>query len=150
MFIYFVLEYLGWVKLGNPLIVILICTLGIAIIYLLKFITLKFTGWVTDYDEVTNMYIFIIFLINKILGIILLPLIIIMAFAAPAIVKAAVLIATLLTVIMFLLRFFRSYGLLQHLIKISRIHFFMYIVGIEIVPVLLIYKGLVFLLSKNL
>ena len=150
LFIYFVLKYFDWVKLENPLILTLICTLAISVIYLLKFITLKFTGWVTGYNDVTNMYIFIIFLINKILGIILLPLIIIMAFAAPALVKAAVLIAALLTIIMFLLRFLRSYGLLQHLIKISRLHFFMYIIGIEIVPVLLIYKGLMLLLSKNL
>ena len=150
LFIYFVLKYFDWVKFENPLIIILICTLDISVIYLLKFITLKFTGWVTGYNDVTNMYIFIIFLINKILGIILLPFIIIMAFAAPALVKAAVLIAALLTIIMFLLRFLRSYGLLQHLIKISRLHFFMYIIGIEIVPVLLIYKGLMLLLSKNL
>lgn len=150
LFIYFVLKYFNWVKLENPLTIILMCTLGITIIYLLKFITLKFTGWITGFNEVTNMYIFIIFLINKILGIILLPLIIVMAFAAPALAKVAVLIAILLTIIMFLLRFLRSYGLLQHLIKISRLHFFMYIIGIEIVPVLLIYKGLVLLLSKNL
>ncbi len=150
LFIFFILKYTNLVKFSNSLIVILVCTVCIAAIYLLKFFTLKFTGWVTGFNDVTNIYIFIIFLINKILGIILLPLIIIMAFAAPGLAKVAVLIAVLLATIMFLLRFLRSYGLLQHQIKISRLHFLMYIIGVEIVPVLLIYKGLILLLSKNL
>ena len=150
VFIYFLLTYFGWVTDSKPFTVTIICTLCMAAIYLLKFLTLKFTGWVTGYKEVTNTYIFIIFLINKILGILLLPFVVIMAFSVPVLIKVSTLIAILLTALMYLLRFFRSYGLLQHQLKISRVHFFMYIVGIEIVPVLLIYKGLVLLLSKNL
>jgi hypothetical protein len=150
LFIYFILQYFNWITDSKPLTVIIICTLCMAAIYLLKFFTLKFTGWVTGFKEVTNTYIFIIFLINKILGILLLPFIVVMAFSVPVLIKIAALIAILLIVLMFLLRFFRSYGLLQHQLKISRFHFFMYIVGIVIVPVLLIYKGLLLLLSKNI
>jgi len=150
LFTYLLLKYYNWNTNYNPLIVIGICSLCLATIYLLKFITLKFTGWITGYKEVTNTYIFIIFLINKILGILLLPFIIIIAFSVPVIIKVSVLIAILFVGSMILMRFFRSYGLLQHQLKISRTHFFMYIVGIEILPVLLIYKGLVLLLNKNL
>jgi len=150
LFIYFLLQYFGWITESSPLTLICICSFGVAAIYLLKFITLKFTGWITGYKEITNTYIFIIFLINKILGILLLPLIIMMAFSIPFLIKVSVLFAILLTALMFLLRFLRSYGLLQHQLKISRPHFFLYIVGIEIVPVLLIYKGLMLLLSKNI
>jgi Domain of unknown function (DUF4271) len=147
---YFLLIYFGWQKTANPLTIIPICIAGITIIYFFKFISLKFTGWVTGFREATNTYIFIIFLINKILGILLLPLIIIIAFAAPVLMKVAVLAATLLTGIMFLLRFLRSYGLLQKQLRISRVHFLIYIMGMEILPVLLIYKGVILLLSKNL
>jgi hypothetical protein len=147
---YFLLIYFGWQKTANPLTIIPICIAGITIIYFFKFISLKFTGWVTGFREATNTYIFIIFLINKILGILLLPLIIIIAFAAPVLMKVAVLAAILLTGIMFLLRFLRSYGLLQKQLRISRVHFLIYIMGMEILPVLLIYKGVILLLSKNL
>jgi hypothetical protein len=150
LFIYLLLKYYHWNANYNPLAVIGICSLGLAIIYLIKFITLKFTGWITGYNEVTNTYIFIIFLINKILGILLLPFIMVIAFSVPIIIKVSVLIAILLVGSMILMRFFRSYGLLQHQLKISRTHFFMYIVGIEILPVLLIYKGLILLLNKNI
>ena len=150
LFSYFLLKYAGVFLQSNPFTVIILCSLCMGAIYLLKFITLKFTGWVTGYKEVTNTYIFIIFLINKILGIVLLPFIVVMAFSVPVLIKVSALTAILFTVLMFLLRFFRSYGLLQNQLKISHAHFIMYIVGIEIVPVLLIYKGLVLLLSKNL
>lgn len=150
LFFYFLLKYFGWTTANDSLKVIILCTLFMAAIYFLKFITLKFTGWVTGYNAVTNTYIFIIFLINKILGILLLPFIVVMAFSVPVLIKISLLIAILLTLLMFLLRFFRSYGLLQNQLKISQLHFIMYIVGIEIVPVLLIYKGLVLLLSKNI
>ncbi len=150
LFFYFLLEYFGWVTESKPLKVIILCTLCITAIYLTKYITLKFTGWVTGFNIVTNTYIFIIFLINKILGIFLLPFIIIMAFSVPILIKVSVLLAISLTALMFLFRFFRSYGLLKSMLKISQLHFIMYIIGIEIVPVLLIYKGLILLLSKNI
>lgn len=150
LFFYFLLKYFGWVTKGKPLKVIILCTLCMTAIYLIKYVTLKFTGWVTGYKEITNTYIFIIFLINKVLGIFLLPFIVVMAFSVPVLIKVSVLMAILLTALMFLFRFFRSYGLIQNKLEISQLHFIMYIAGIEIVPVLLIYKGLVLLLSKNL
>ena len=150
IFSYFLLQYFGWLPRGNSLLSILICSIFTATVYFLKFLILKFTGWLTGYKEVTNIYIFIIFLINKILGIFLIPLIIIVAFSESFLIKMALILAILIIALMFLLRIFRSYGLLQHQLKISRIHFFMYIAGIEVLPVLLIYKGLVLLLSKNL
>jgi Domain of unknown function (DUF4271) len=150
IYVYLLLRYYNWISAGDFWPVLFYCTLSLGIIYLVKFITVKFTGWLTGYKEVTGIYVFIIFLINKILGILLLPFSVIIAFSVPALATAAVIISLLLIGLMFLLRFFRSYGLLQHQLKISRFHFFMYVAGIEILPVLLIYKGLVLLLSKNL
>ena len=126
------------------------CMLGLAGIYAAKYITLKFTGWITHQQDVTNDYVFIIFLINKIMGILLIPFVVIMAFSDPVIKQGAVWISLLLIGLMFLMRFFRSYGLLQHRVKVSRFHFFLYIIGVEILPILLIYKTLLLILSKNL
>ena len=150
VYVYLLLRHYHWVSSNNFWLVIFYCCLSLGGIYLIKFISLKFTGWLTGYKEITNTYVFIIFLINKILGILLLPFAVIIAFAMPALSTAAVIISLLFIGLMFLLRFFRSYGLLQHQLKVSRFHFFLYVAGIEIVPVLLIYKALVLLLSKNL
>lgn len=150
IYVYLLLRYYRWVSALNFWPVLFYCTVSLAFIYMVKLITVKFTGWVTGNENVTKVYVFIIFLINKILGVLLLPFAIIIAFAAPPLATAAVSISLLLIGLMFMLRFLRSYGLLQHQLKISRFHFFLYVAGIEILPVLLIYKGLVLLLSKNL
>jgi predicted membrane metal-binding protein len=89
-------------------------------------------------------------LVNKILGVLLIPLVIVIAFSPVYIAQVAVIISLLLTAALFLLRFIRSYNLLHRQIKVSRFHFFLYIAGIELLPVLLIYKGVVILLDKNL
>lgn len=150
IFFYFLINYYGGFAKKEPLDVIFFSVLFVTSLYFLKFISLKFTGWLSGYKEVTNTYIFIIFLINKILGILLLPLVVIMAFSVPSLIKVSIIIAILLTVLMFLLRFFRSYGLLRNQLKIGPAHFMLYIAGIEIMPLLLIYKALLLLLSKNI
>ena len=122
----------------------------VGVIYFLKFCILKFTGWITGFKEMTNTYVFVIFLINKIIGIFLIPFIVIMTFSDFKIVKISILISLISIVIFLLLRFFRSYGLLQNQLKMSKAHFFLYILGIEILPLLLTYKGLMVYLSKNL
>lgn len=150
IYVYLLLRYYNWLPQENILSFVPACIGGLLAIYIAKFIVLKFTGWVTDYTAASNTYIFIIFLINKILGVLLMPFIIVMAFSNYWLKSSAVVISLLLIGLMFLLRFFRSFGLIQHQLKISRFHFFLYIAGIEVLPLLLIYKSLLVLLSKKL
>jgi hypothetical protein len=121
----------------------------IGLVYFIKFCTLKFTGWITGLNEAVDIYVFVIFLINKILGIFLVPFIIFLSFSEPQIVTIAALVSLMSIGIFLLLRFFRSYGLVQNQLKISKFHFFLFIAGLEILPLLLIYKGLMGYLTKN-
>ena len=150
LYSYFLLMHFHWLKDQNIWIMIGLSVSLLGLIYFLKFCTLKFTGWVTGYGSEADTYIFVLFLINKILGIFLVPFTILMAFSENAIVQIAVPVSLMVIGFLLLLRLFRSYGLLQNQLKISRFHLFLYIVGIEILPLLLIYKSLVFLLNKNL
>ncbi len=126
------------------------CIGAVAIVYFAKYSSLKFTGWITGYTQTTSTYVFVIFLINKILGVVLLPFTILMAFASTNVAVAAALVSLLFTGLLLLMRFLRSYGLLQNQLKINRFHFLLYLAGVEIIPLLLIYKGVVILLQKNL
>ncbi|MBK6634106.1 MAG: DUF4271 domain-containing protein [Chitinophagaceae bacterium] len=150
IYVFILLNYYEVIPGENNRILILTSIALLGIIYFLKFCTLKFTGWVSGLSESTNTYIFIIFLINKIIGVFLVPFIIILSFSDKPIVKTGVIISLMSIGIFLLLRFFRSYGLLQNQLKISRFHFFLYIAGIELLPLLLIYKGLMVYLSKIL
>lgn len=150
LFTYFTLRYFNLFQAEAPLQFMLQCTLGLILIYGIKFLTLKFMGWVTGFSAVTDRYVFIVFLINKILGIFLFPLAVVMAFASPELTKMALVAASLLVVLLFLFRFIRSFGLLRQQIKISRLQFLLYLVGLELLPVLLIYKALLLLLTKKI
>lgn len=149
-YVYSLLIYFGWVPANNTWLQALLCIGAIALVYLVKFIGLKFTAWLTGYKEEINNYIFIVFLINKIIGIILIPVVILIAFSDVQLVNGVVVASILIIVFMLLLRFLRSYGNIQNQLKISRFHFFLYLAGVELLPLLLIYKGLMILFSKNL
>ncbi len=150
VYLYILLLHYHLIDEENKWLMIVSSMLLLGLIYFIKFCTLKFTGWVTGLTDITNIYLFVIFLINKIIGIFLVPFVVILSFSDAEVVKIAVIVSLMSIGIFLLLRFFRSYGLLQNQLKISRFHFILYIAGIELLPLLLIYKGLMVYLSKNL
>jgi hypothetical protein len=114
---------------------------AIASIYCGKFIVLKFTAWVFNIKEAINVYIFIVFLINKLIGIFLLPIIIFMSFTTqkfrlPLITTSYVLIGALLAY-----RYIVSYIPVKREVKVSQFHFFLYICAFEIVPMVVLYRA---------
>ena len=143
IYLYFILVQYKWLMPQKQGYYIALCILATSVVYCVKYITLKFTGWVTSKNEVIDSYVFIIFLINKIIGIILLPVIIVLAFSTMQIRKPLAIISLLFIALLLLMRYFRAYGLLQNKLKISRFHFVLYVAGIEIVPLLVLYKSLV-------
>ncbi|MCY7291320.1 MAG: DUF4271 domain-containing protein [Ferruginibacter sp.] len=120
-----------------------ICFAVISISYLVKYVSLLFTGWVTNYREEAKIYIFVVFLLNKIIGIFLLPFTLVMAFSSLKISRYAIFLSLVLLSILMLSRFFRAYSLLQNKLKFNKFHFFIYVLAIEIMPVVLIYKTVI-------
>ena len=59
------------------------CMLLLGTIYFVKFLVLKFIGWVFSISRATDIYIFIVFLVNKMMGIFLLPFLIVITFSRP-------------------------------------------------------------------
>lgn len=114
--------------------------LSVTLIYLTKFIVLKFTGWISGYKQEVDSYIFIVFLINKILAIILMPIVLIIAFADRPISYITVILSYFIIIFLYLLRYLRSYSVLQRRLNINRFHFLLYITGVEIIPLMLTYK----------
>lgn len=149
LYLYFLIRYFNQSPPPADWKLMALCVLLFVAVYLMKYITLKFTGWVTGYKQESDIYTFIIFLINKIIGICLLPVIIVLAFSEKQVASAFVLFSTILIGLLLLMRFYRSYGLLQTRIKVSRFHFFLYIFSVEILPLFIIYKASVLFLNKN-
>lgn len=150
MYVYFILVHQQWITAQNKWVFISLVIGVVGLIYFLKFCVLKFTGWITDFKESANNYIFIVFLVNKIIGIVVVPFIVVIAFSDKNIANIAVIISLLIISILFFLRFVRSYRLLKAQLKITRFHFFLYIIGIELLPLLVLYKTVLIFLNKNL
>ncbi len=139
-YIYFLMNIFTDLPNKSNLYNILLCILSVGICYSVKYISLLFIGWLTNSKAEANTYIFIIFLLNKILGIFFLIILPVLAFSNSLLASYAILFSLIGISLIFLVRFFRSYSLLQSSLKVSRFHFFIYIFSLEILPLAIIYK----------
>ncbi len=121
-------------------ILFLYSLLGLLIMYLGKFIMLKFWGWLFNVSDAANTYIFIVFTANKIMGILLLPFIILIAFTTGVFNQSALMLSLVVVGGIFLYRYFLSFLAVRKDIRMSFFHFILYLIGLEIVPLLLINK----------
>lgn len=127
-------------KIFSGQVLLPFCILSIGVIYFIKFCMLKFMGWVSDVQESTNGYIFAIFLVNKITGIFLVPIIILLAFINREWLPAIVNISFMIIGLLFLSRYVKSYGIIEKKIPLNPLHFVIYIAGAEIIPLFILYK----------
>ena len=118
-------------------------TVCLLVLYLGKYVFLKLSGWLFSMNAATETYTFIVFLINKVAGIAILPFVVVIAFSTATIVPAAASLSLIMVAGLFLYRFLRAYQPVQSEIKLSRMHFFIFFLAVEIAPLLLIYKVLV-------
>lgn len=114
----------------------------VAAIYIGKFILLNLLGWIAGIGNVTDTYIFIVFLVNKMIAVFLLPFIVLLAFPTSYLLPLVLTLSYVLIAGMFIYRFVISYRPVRSEIKLSRLHFFLYLCAFEIAPLLLIYKVL--------
>ena len=134
--------YKHWVDLSfNHLL--LYGVVFLFVVYLVKYIFLAFSGWVFNVPEATSAYSFVVFLVNKVLGIILIPFVWIITFSPLPIKQVAITISAGIILVLFLYRYLISFGVIRTNLKVSVLHFFLYLCAVELLPLFLIYKLLV-------
>lgn len=140
IFIFFLLEHFNARIPLNRWIVIGLCIVGLAVIYLGKVLSLKLIGWVFGWEKGVETYLFIVFLVNKIIGILLLPFTVLLAFSPASFQNIIVTAALIGLLAVYMYRFIRAYASIRNELRISQLQFFLYICAFEVVPVLLIYR----------
>lgn len=125
------------------------CSLVVLAIYLGKFIILKVIGWIFNVSNATDTYIFIIFMVNKMVGIFLLPVLIMVAFPYQAFLPVIITLAFIILGLALAYRFIIAYKPIRNEIRVSRFHFFIYLCAFEIAPLLLIYKVLLIFVERS-
>ena len=112
-------------------------------LYFGKFICLTIAGYIFNTNELVQTYIFVVFMINKVLGILLIPFIGILAFAKPFLHPFAIAGAGFLIALLILYRYLFSLTSVRNKLHVSSFHFFLYLCAFEIIPLLILYKLIV-------
>ena len=134
---YYLIEYNFW-------LLYFYCFVALSVIYMIKFLSLKLSGWLFNISETTDDYIFIVFMINKIIGIYLLPFLVLIAFTDNNIYQVAFALSYLGIFALLAYRVILSYGLVRNQIRVNPFHFFLYLCAFELVPLFVIYKALMY------
>jgi hypothetical protein len=114
------------------------------VIYFIKFIGLKFTGWLFNIRGAADSYIFVVFIINKVIGIFLLPFLVLLTFTQGDAYKVVMVLSWCGIGVLFIYRFLLTYASIRNQVRFNPFHFFLYLCAFEIAPLLLIYKALLF------
>lgn len=148
LFGYFLLDYYGLVKrIDNHWIVVGFCVVVLSLIYIVKFVFIRFMGWILGKNEEAETYNFVIAMVNKFAGFILLPAGLLLAVSEANWSKTVLFFCYLLLAGLLLYRWARSFQLAHKGLRINQLHFIIFIVSFEIIPILVLYKVLFNLFS---
>ena len=109
-------------------------------LYLFKFLFLWFSGWLFSQTEAIGNYSFIVFLTNKVMGVFLIPVILLLAFSPLSVQDFAYNSAIIVVSILFVYRYLVSFSIVRASLKVSAFHFFLYLCTCEVLPMLVLYK----------
>lgn len=144
VFIYFTIEHRINTALNIPLgllpVLLIVC---VTLIYVVKYAAIQFFGWAFKLTHITEQYIFNVFLVNKILAVLLLPMIILLAFSDKTMFGALLIISFSIISILYFNRYLRSWKIFNKFIEFSRFHFFLYLCASELLPMAVILKCLI-------
>lgn len=144
LYIDIVLQHFDLAPVDNFWLLFVYCVAGLSVIYATKFIGLKLSGWIFNMKEGADTYIFIVFIINKVIGVFLLPFLVLLSFMQGSAYSIALVLSWCGIGILLISRFLLTYVSVRNQVKFNPFHFFLYLCAFEIAPLLLIYKALLF------
>ncbi len=116
-----------WQSMGLIVVVLVI-------VYATKYLFLQFMGWVFNLRESFDGYVFIVFLNNKISGILMLFASFLMAFAEPGSSFLIFKLSLFLLGIIFLIRFIRGFQVFSKQARLGIFNFLLAVISLEILP----------------
>ncbi len=139
---YQVMDYyslLDHLSLFHPLSIFGFLVIGFVLFYAIKSIVIKILAWIFSTEKASIIYLENVFVSNIFLGLILLPLVFYNAFT-PSLVNIYAMFALLLAINLY--RLLRGSLLSYAASGFSPYYLFLYLCGVELAPLLIIYKVL--------
>jgi len=113
---------------------------ALAATYLVKYVGLKLIGWLFRMTPLTDAYVFVVFMVNKALGIFLLPFLWLVSYASGELQTVAWSISWAGIGLLLLYRYILGWGAVRNQVSFRLFHFVLYLLAFEVAPLLLIYK----------
>lgn len=143
LFYVFKLSYPQRFSRFSPSVMMSISIAGLIGLYGAKFLVLRFSSWVFNIKPIVSHYLYNVFLINKILAIVVLPFIVVLAFAQHLVAYPAMIVSIFIVVALFISRYIRSWQVLGGFFQYNIFHFFAYLCASEILPMAILTKLLI-------
>lgn len=142
LFLYFVSVHFNWVPLGIGLGLsrYIFFALVVSAVYAMKFLILKICGYLFNQSKEMSAYIFNIFLVNNLLGILLIPIVALLAFSTSISMTLVIYISVGFIGIGFLYRIIRGFFIGITSPVFSLYYLFLYLCALEIAPLLVLIK----------
>ncbi|HSF44628.1 MAG TPA: DUF4271 domain-containing protein, partial [Chitinophagaceae bacterium] len=99
-----------------------------------------------DKKAASENYMFTVFMVNKMAGLFLLPMDILMAYSDRAGREVVITLTIIGLVVLGIIRLIRGFQSVSNSLKINPLHFITYVAAFEVIPVLLIYKVLLIII----
>lgn len=120
----------------------LLFTLMLMAVYLIKFLVIKLSGWIFNSPAAAALYNQVVFSINKVIGLILLPAALLIAFGSQHTLTLTFSYTMVIIGILLIYRYIASFLLIKGKLKVTAFHFILYLCAVEIIPLLLVYRVL--------
>ncbi|MFN0189124.1 MAG: DUF4271 domain-containing protein [Bacteroidia bacterium] len=142
LFLYQISIFLDWDMgvLQGGLIRFVFLSLCVAVAYSVKMILLRFLSTVFDLEKPVALYIFNVFLMIMMIGLLLLPINILLAYGPFQYRSWILLIALGIIALLFAYRLVRAIGIWIGIPGFSLFYLFLYLCAFEIAPLLIIWK----------
>lgn len=138
-FIFLSANEFGYNLPNNFSFLLLLCG-SVGIIFLIKHFLLFLMSSIFPIDKEIKLYSFTIMIFGILLGIALLPINILIAFASENIGKITVYVALGAIVAIYLYRSLRALSIASRYLMLHKFHFFLYLCAVEILPVIVLLK----------
>lgn len=142
IFLYFLMDHYRSVPKGPVALVLTVSILALGALYLGKYVFISMLGWTFDKKIAADNYLFVVFMVNKMAGLFLLPMTLLMAYTEPGGRQVIITLTVIGLVILSMIRLVRGFASVSNFLKINPLHFIVFVAAFEVVPVLLIYKGM--------
>jgi hypothetical protein len=122
---------------------LLLCSGGIASFFLMRHALLNLTGYVLPVEKETGTYSFSLTILNIIIGLLLVPMILFIAYSPESLAKILIPIFLIILLGMYLYLLLRGLLIANRYVLLHKFHFLLYICAVEVTPLIIVVKWLI-------